>query len=209
MFMVRHEVNRVTVIEDLASRVKGLYATIRHVNRTVGYRNDRQNELYGSVGKQKKAMEALTLYKRKKDKILLANQPYTGGLKPRGDEDWKIKLVGNPSPINIKYSWLIPKFSNIPRGMRLTAERMDGLKIGKSIMQQEKNILMEVLYNREAGIAFDFTENGVFKPKVEPSHKILTIQYEPWQAANFRVLKALEVEVVDIVKKKLKCGALE
>jgi len=154
-------------------------------------------------------VEALTLNKWKKDKILPANQPHTGGLKPGGDEDWKIKLVGNPSPINIKYPWLIPKFSNIPRGTRLTAERIAGLKIGMGITNQEREVLIEVLYNREAGIAFDFMEKGVFKPEVEPPHIIPTIQHEPWQAVNFRVPKALEGEVVDIVKKNLECGALE
>ena len=68
---------------------------------------------------------------------------------------------------------------------------------------------MEVLYNREAGIGFDFTEKVVCKPEVEAPHIIPTIQHEPWHAANFRVPKALEAEVVDIVKKKLECGALE
>jgi len=209
MFIVRYEVNRVTVIEEPKSRVEGLYVTVRYVNRTVGHRNDGQNELYESVGKRKKAMEALTLYKQKKDKILLANQSHAGGLKPGGNEDWKIKLVGNPSPINIKYPWWIPKFSNIPRGIRLTAERIAGLMIETGITNQERNVLMQVLYNREARIAFDFTEKGVFKPEVEPPHIIPTIQHKPWQAANFRVPKALEGEVVDIVKKKLECGALE
>jgi len=137
MFMVRYEVNRVTVIEDPKSRVERLYTTIGHVNkadRTV--RNNGQKDR--SVGKRKKMMEALTLYKRKKDKILPANQSHTGGLKPGGDEDWKIKLVGNSSPVNIKYPWLSPKFSNIPRGTRLTAERFAGLKIGTGITNQEK-----------------------------------------------------------------------
>jgi len=91
----------------------------------------------------------------------------------------------------------------------LTAQRIAGLKIGTGITNQERELLMEVLYNREAGIAFDFTEKGVFKPEVESLHIIPTIQHEPWQAANFRVPKALEGEVVDIVKKKLECGALE
>jgi len=91
----------------------------------------------------------------------------------------------------------------------LTAERIAGLKIGTGITNQEREVLIEVLYNREAGIAFDFTEKGVFKPEVEPPHIIPTTQHEPWQAANFRVPKALEGEVVDIVKKKLECGALE
>jgi len=208
MFIGKYEVNRVMVIEDPKSRIERLYVTVRHVNRadrTV--RNDGQND--GSVGKRKKVMEALTLYKQKKDKILLANQPHTGGLKPAGDEDWRIKRVGNPSPVNIKYPWLIPKFSNIPRGTRLTAERFAGLKIGTGITNQEKEVLMEVLYNREARIAFDFTEKGVFKLEVEPPHIIPTLQHKPWQAVNFRVPKALKGEVVDIVKKKLECGALE
>jgi len=52
-------------------------------------------------------------------------------------------------------------------------------------------------------------EKSVFKPEVEPPHKILVIPHEPWQAASFRIPKALEGEVVDIVKKKLECGALE
>jgi len=154
-------------------------------------------------------MEALSLCKQKNDKMLLANQLYTGGLKHEGDEDSKIKLVRNPSPINIKYLWLIPKFSNIPRGTRLTTEHISGLKIGMGITNQEKEILMEVLYNGEAEIAFDFTEERVFKPEVEPSHIIRVIKHEPWQAVSFRVPKALEGEVVDIVKQKLECGALE
>ena len=72
MFMVKYKVNRVTVIDNFKSHVRELYTTIRYINRT-----DRQNELYGSIRKRKKAMEALTLYKRKKNKILPANQPYT------------------------------------------------------------------------------------------------------------------------------------
>jgi len=65
------------------------------------------------------------------------------------------------------------------------------------------------LFSREKGIAFDFTEKGVFKPEVEPTHVIPTIAHEPWQVANFRVPKALEGEVIEIIRKKLECGALE
>jgi len=86
---------------------------------------------------------------------------------------------------------------------------MDRLKVEQRITQQEKDVLMEVLYNTEVVIAFDFTEKELFKPEVEPPYKIPMIQHEPWQAANFRVPKALEGEIVDIVKKKLECGSLE
>ena len=91
----------------------------------------------------------------------------------------------------------------------MTPERVDKLKIGNGITTEERKLLMEVLFNREAGIAFDFTEKGNFKPEVEPPHVIPTVPHEPWQAANFRVPKALEGQVVEIVKAKLDCGALE
>jgi len=68
MFMVRYEVNRVTVIEDPKSHVEELYATVGHLNRA-----DRILGTVVSIGKVKKAMEALTLYKQEKDKILRAN----------------------------------------------------------------------------------------------------------------------------------------
>jgi len=158
---------------------------------------------------QRKFLEARTLYKCKKDKIRPANQQHTGGIKSEGSENWKKLLIGLPCPENKKYPWLIPKFSDIERGSRLTPERIEKLKIGKGITKEEREVLIEVLFSREKGIAFDFTEKGVFKPEVEPPHVIPTIAHEPWQVANFRVPKALEGEVIEIIRKKLECGALE
>ena len=195
--------------DDERDRFRVRYETVGGVNQATVIDDD--DGIYGNdaITISRKVVEARTLYKRKKDKIRPANQPHMGGLKPGGDEDWKLKLAGNPSRANAKYPWLIAKFSDMVKGPRLTKERIDGLKIGKGVSQQEKDVLMEVLFNREASIVFDFTEKGVFKPEVEPSHKILVIPHEPWQAVSFRVPKALEGEVVDIVKKKLECGALE
>ena len=62
--------------------------------------------------------------------------------------------------------WLIPKFSSIARGSRLTPERLDAMIFGPSLTQQEKDVLVEVLYNREEAIAFSFEEIGVIKPDV-------------------------------------------
>jgi len=118
-------------------------------------------------------------------------------------------LIGLPCLENKKYPWLIPKFSDIERGSRLTLERIEKLKIGKSIMKEEQEVLMEVLFSREKGITFDCTKKGVIKPEVEPPHVIPTMAHELWQVANFRVPKALEREVIEIIRKKLECGALE
>ncbi|KAF8431649.1 hypothetical protein BGX38DRAFT_287144 [Terfezia claveryi] len=37
----------------------------------------------------------------------------------------------------------------------------------------------EVFFNREAAIAFDFTQNGVLSRRIEPPHRIPTIPHEP------------------------------
>ena len=107
--------------------------------------------------------------------------------------------------------WLIPKFSDIEKGSRLTAERIGRLKVGApgNLTADEYDVFLQVLYNREAGIAFDFTEKGRFKDDVEPPHAISTIPHAPWQAKNFKVPKALEGELVRIIKHRIDCGALE
>ena len=126
--------------------------------------------------------EINTLYKRKKDKVKPVNRPHKAGLKPEGVENWKEQIAvyksDNSNKSGSQYPWLIPKFSNIERGRRLTPERIEKLKIGESLTSEERIVLLEVLFNREAGIAFDFTEKGYFKPEVEPPHAIPTIQHD-------------------------------
>jgi len=203
--------------DDEGNGFRVRYETVGEVNHATVIDQDDNDGIYenDAITISRKVVEARalykarTLYKRKKDKIRPANQPHMGGLKPGVDEDWKLKLAGHPSPVNAKYPWLIPKFLDMVKGTRLTKEHIDGLKIAKGVSQQEKDVLMKVLFNREAGITFDFTEKEVFKPEVEPPHIVPVIPHEAWQAASFRVPKALEGEMVDIVKKKLECGALE
>ena len=128
-------------------------------------------------------------------------------------ENWKEQIAvykgDDSNKSGSQYPWLIPKFSNIERGRQLTPERIVKLKIGESLTSEERIVLLEVLFNREAGIAFDFTEKEYFKPEVEPLHAIPTIQHDLWQVSNFRVPMALEKNVTEIIKAKLNCGALE
>ena len=71
------------------------------------------------------------------------------------------------------------------------------------------SILLEILHNREEAIAFDFSEKGVIKEKVEEPYKIPTIDHKAWQASGFRVLKGLREEVHEIVEDRLKAGTVE
>ena len=153
------------------------------------------------------------MYKRKKDKVKPVNRPHKEGPKPEEVEKWKEQIAvykgDDRNKSGSQYPWLIPKFSNIERGRRLTPKRIKKLKIGESVASEERIVLLEVPFNREAGIAFDFTAKGYFKPEVEPPHAIRTIQHDQWEVSNFRVPKALDKNVTEIINAKLDCGALE
>ena len=100
-----------------------------------------------------------------------------------------------------KYAgWIILKFSSIKKGSRLTSERLKKLKLGDGLSDEEKDVFYKMLYNREAAVAFDFKEKGYFNSEIELLYVVLTIDYILWQAKNFKVPKALEGEVIDIIK---------
>ena len=165
-----------------------------------------------SPGRLRRFSDVLTLYKKKADKVQPVNQPHEGGLKPGGSSDWRAKAISKEQYQPGKYAgWLIPKFSGIKRGSRLTTERIKRFKVGSGagLTAEEYDVFLEVLFNREAGIAFDFTEKGYFIDDVEPPPAIPTIPHTPWQAKNFKVPKALDAEVVKIIKDRIDCGALE
>ena len=83
------------------------------------------------------------------------------------------------------------------------------MKIHEKITLAEREVLVEVLFTREAGIAFDFSESGCFRPEIEPPHVMPTVDHTTWQAVSFRVPKALEKHVTEIIKAKINCCALE
>jgi hypothetical protein len=109
-------------------------------------------------------------YKRVREKVKLVDLG-TGGDKPGGILDWvqksKEKDVYHES--SGTYSrWLIPKFSAINKGERLTPKRIEKLKIGASITPEEKDLLIEMLHNREKTLAFCYNPHR-YDPNYETS----------------------------------------
>ena len=93
-----------------------------------------------------------TAYKRVKDKVKLVNSDQSNGSIPGGLTDWKSGLLEKkalvPVDPNRKYAeWLTPKFSAIKRGSRLTAERLSIMTVGTEMTLQERDVLIEMLYN--------------------------------------------------------------
>jgi hypothetical protein len=65
-----------------------------------------------------------------------------------------------------KYDYLlISKFSVISREIRLIFKRFAEMKIGK-LLEVKKDLLTEILYNRETALAWDFTYYKKVRPEV-------------------------------------------
>lgn len=158
--------------------------------------------------------EVLRAYKKVGKKVRPANV-CGDGLAVDGDPDWKKKRVeaekraGKHVPRGPYDHILIPKFSDKPRGFRLTHQRLLAMDIGDTLTPRERELLVEMLYNRESALAFDMTEIGLFSSDIEPPHVIRTLPHQPWQEAPFKTPRALENEVIEIIKVRLEVGIVE
>ncbi len=66
-----------------------------------------------------------------------------------------------------------------------------------------------MLYNREAVLAWDFTEMEKLKREVAPPKKIRTIHHKAWQVPEFQIPKALTSTVIDMLQERLKMEIIE
>src|SRR5204863_2671299 len=105
--------------------------------------------------------------------------------------------------------WLIPKFSDIEKGSRLTEERAAKLIIREELTSKERAMFLEMLYNREKALAFDFSHCGKIRSEVAPPEVIKTVEHKAWQVPGFPVPKALVPIVVKMLQERLKNGILE
>ena len=58
-------------------------------------------------------------------------------------------------------------------------EQAEKLKIREEITLAEREVLVEVLFNREVDIALNFSKTGYFRPEIERLHVIPTVDHMP------------------------------
>ena len=148
----------------------------------------------------KKELKAFigTLYKRKDKKVLPVNIPLQSGAPPGGGLNESSIISGDFIP------------TVVPRGSRLTPERLAEMKIGTGFLSTvEKQLFIDILFEFEGAIAFDDSEMGLLNPAIEPPVHIHTVPHEPWQQQNIRLLKAMQEAATEIVKEKMESGVLE
>jgi hypothetical protein len=109
-----------------------------------------------------------------------------------------------------KYDYLlIPKFFIINREARLIPKRFAEIKIGEELLEAEKDLLTEMLYNREAALAWDFTHCRKVRSEVAPLQKIKTVLYEAWQVPSFPISRAFKKKVIKMLNDRIKRGILK
>ena len=111
-------------------------------------------------------------------------EAHSAGIKPSREEGWRERLIKEKKERGLDGGAypgvLIPKFSTIERGRRLTQGRIQKLNMGEHLATNERDLLLETLFNREAAIAFDSAEKGRFHDFIEPPHVIPTVPHKAW-----------------------------
>jgi hypothetical protein len=98
---------------------------------------------------------------------------------------------------------------NICKGTRLTKEQIKDLIVKDSLWSREKEVFLEMLYNQEKALAFDFSHIGKVRLDVVLLQIIKTIEHKAWQVPRFLIPKALHLVVVKMLQEKLKNGVLK
>src|SRR5438045_8845145 len=104
---------------------------------------------------------------------------------------------------------LTPKFSDIKRGSRLTKERLENLIIGEGLTPQEQDVFVEMLFNHEKALAFEWAHKGMVQPEVAPPQVIKTVKHKVWQVAGFPIPKALIPTVCEMLRDWMQVGVFE
>lgn len=158
-----------------------------------------------------------TLYKKVADKVRPVDDPGPPEKNNFGREDWKelaierqlLRLSLRPADIGPYDHILERRYAPFPRGLRLTPERLKEQNVGEQLFPREREILHQMLFNREGAIAFTFTESGRISHEVAPPYKIKTVPHKAWQVKSFPIAKSAEEEVMQMFHERLQRGVLE
>ena len=152
-------------------------------------------------------MYARTIYKRKDRKVRPANVPLPNGENPPNIPSSHLAPITSISqlpPLDAPMPSTGQKGKTVPRGSRLTPERLASMKIGVGFLsEKEKQLFIDILFEYEGAVAFDESEMGLLDPSIEPPVVIPTVPHTPWQQQNIRLPKAMQDVATAHVQEKL------
>lgn len=167
---------------------------------------------------QKMITDVRTMYKRKSRKVNPVDTPLPDGIHPGGGllraEDEvstgrSAKDCGGAEPEGSEFRKHAGKV--VPRGSRLTPERLQQIQIGGDgfLTEAEKQLFTDILFEFEGALAFDDSEMGLLDASIEPPVVVHTVPHTPWQQNSHRLPKAMQEEAAEIIQEKLDHGLYE
>jgi hypothetical protein len=154
-----------------------------------------------------------TIYKRKNQKIKLNDICVSNDFKSDDDVTWKEKIIKKKKYFknltNQFAKFFIFKFFELTKETRLKFERIQKMQIKVELLKREKELLFEMLFNREIALFWDFIEKDSVRSKITSLMKIRTMFHEAWQILEFQILKALTKIVAEMMKDRIKNDVLE
>jgi len=164
------------------------------------------------IGNDSFQLRVRTVYKNKANKIRPVDANDGTGNGPGGRHDWYQRSKGRDLPqqqFGDYQKHLIPRFSRLPRGSRVTPKRLEKLDVGNWLLPNERKMFDEMITNREESIGFDWRDIRKIHEDVSPPLEIKTIPHKAWQEKNFPCPKALIPIVVKMLLERLERGVLE
>ncbi len=130
-----------------------------------------------------------TIYKRRNQKIRFNDICVSNDFKLNNDVSWKKNIIKKKkyfkNVIDQFIEFLISKFSELTKEARLKSERIQRMQTKNKLLKREKELLLEMLFNREIAFFWNFIEKDSIRSKIRSLMKIRTMSHEAWQILEF------------------------
>ncbi len=134
-------------------------------------------------------IKVYTIYKRKNQKIKFSDICVSDDFKSNDDASWKKNIIKKKkyfkNLIDQFVEFFISKFSELAKETRLKSERIQRMQIENELLKRKKKLLLEMLFNRETALFWDFIEKDSIRSKVSSFMQIRIISHEVWQVFEF------------------------
>ncbi|EKM81912.1 hypothetical protein AGABI1DRAFT_90243 [Agaricus bisporus var. burnettii JB137-S8] len=103
---------------------------------------------------------------------------------------------------------ILPYSTPFQPGKRLTEERVKDLGIftNKSLLPEERKLIVQVLLANEMGLAWDKTEKGRFCDEYFSPVKIPVTDHVPWARKSLPIPPGIREKVMALIKQKIESG---
>jgi beta-N-acetylglucosaminidase len=121
-------------------------------------------------------------YKRKDQKMKFNNICVSNDFKFDDDVTWKENIIKKKKYFknltNQFVEFLIFKFFELTKETRLNFERIQKMQIKNELLKREKELFLEMLFNREIALFWNFIEKDSIRSKITSLMKIRTMSHE-------------------------------